>query len=80
MGPKRRFWLAFRDVRTLGMDWAGAVLAVEATPAQPAPSAAPTERQPWDRQEECDKVRYEGGTCTCDLIERYGPNSERDDS
>ncbi|MFG3142497.1 Helicase associated domain protein [Streptomyces sp. NPDC048211] len=63
----------------LGMDWAGAVLAVEAAPAQPAPSAAPTERQPWDHHEECDKARYEGGTCTCDLIERYGPNSERDD-
>ncbi|MFF7954083.1 DEAD/DEAH box helicase [Streptomyces griseorubiginosus] len=63
----------------LGMDWAGAVLAVEAAPAQPAPSAAPTERQPWDHHEECDKTRYEGGTCTCDLIERFGPNSERDD-
>ncbi|MBZ3908874.1 MULTISPECIES: DEAD/DEAH box helicase [Streptomyces] len=63
----------------LGMDWAGAVLAVEAAPAQPAPSAAPTQRQPWDHHEECDKTVYEGGTCTCDLIERYGPNSERDD-
>jgi superfamily II DNA or RNA helicase len=63
----------------LGMDWAGAVLAVEAAPAQPAPSAAPTERPPWDHHEECDKTHYEGGTCTCDLIERYGPNSERDD-
>ncbi|MGW6606133.1 Helicase associated domain protein [Streptomyces sp. NPDC055036] len=60
----------------LGMDWAGVVLAVEAAPAQPAPSAAPTERQPWDHHEECDKPHYEGGTCTCDLIERYGPNSE----
>ncbi|MDX3523668.1 DEAD/DEAH box helicase [Streptomyces scabiei] len=63
----------------LGMDWAGAVLAVEAAPTQPAPSAAPTERQPWDHHEECDKTHYEDGTCTCDLIERYGPNSERDD-
>ncbi|MGI5372657.1 Helicase associated domain protein [Streptomyces iakyrus] len=63
----------------LGMDWAGAVLAVEAAPAQPAPSVAPTERPPWDHHEECDKTHYEGGTCTCDLIERYGPNSERDD-
>ncbi|MET9365556.1 Helicase associated domain protein [Streptomyces sp. NPDC006632] len=62
----------------LGMDWAGAVLAVEAAP-QSVPSAAPTERQPWDHHEECDKTHYEGGTCTCDLIERYGPNSERDD-
>jgi hypothetical protein len=63
----------------LGMDWAGVVPAVEAAPAQPAPSAAPTERQPWDHHEECDKPQYEGGTCTCDLIERYGPNAERDD-
>ncbi|MFE9298453.1 hypothetical protein [Streptomyces niveus] len=38
----------------LGMDWAGAVLAVGAAPAQPAPSAAPTKRPPWDHHEECD--------------------------
>ncbi|MFI8404939.1 hypothetical protein ACIGG5_32445 [Streptomyces sp. NPDC085463] len=55
------------------------VPAVEVAPVQPAPSAAQTERQPWDHHEECDKSQYEGGTCTCDLIERYGPNSERDD-
>jgi hypothetical protein len=29
--------------------------------------------------EESDTELYEGGTCTCDLIERYGPNTERDD-
>ncbi|MFD6045850.1 Helicase associated domain protein [Streptomyces koyangensis] len=63
----------------LGMEWAGVVPAVEVAPVQPAPSAAPTKRQPWDHHEECDKPQYEGGTCTCDLIERYGPNSERDD-
>jgi hypothetical protein len=67
----------------LGMKWAGVVPAVEAAPQppapQPAPSTAPMQRQPWDHHEECDKVRHEGGTCTCDLIEQYGPNSERDD-
>ncbi len=63
----------------LGMEWAGAVPAVEAAPAQPAPAKAPTERQPWDHHEECDKPQYEGGACTCDLIERYGPDAERDD-
>ncbi|WP_428933662.1 Helicase associated domain protein [Streptomyces sp. ACT015] len=63
----------------LGMDWAGAVLTVEAAPASAAPSAAPTERPTREHHEECDKVCYEGGTCTCALIERYGPNSERDD-
>ncbi|MEW2134585.1 Helicase associated domain protein [Streptomyces sp. NPDC005435] len=63
----------------LGMDWAGPPPATEADPEPPAPPAAPTERPPWDHHEECDKTHYEGGTCTCDLIERYGPNSERDD-
>ncbi|MFJ8150333.1 Helicase associated domain protein [Streptomyces sp. NPDC096048] len=63
----------------LGMEWAGVVPAVEAASAQPALSAAPAERQPWDHHEECDKPQYEGGTCTCDLIQRCGPNSERDD-
>ncbi|MDQ0808490.1 hypothetical protein QFZ63_000204 [Streptomyces sp. B3I7] len=28
---------------------------------------------------ECDKTVYEGGACTCDIIEQYGPPSERDD-
>ncbi|WP_217246157.1 DEAD/DEAH box helicase [Streptomyces sp. AC602_WCS936] len=63
----------------LGMEWAGVVPPIEVAPAQPVPSAAPTERQPWDHHEECDKPQYEGGACTCALIERYGPNSERDD-
>ncbi|MFC8596667.1 helicase associated domain-containing protein [Streptomyces atroolivaceus] len=63
----------------LGMDWAGAVPAGAVAPAQPVPSAAPTQRQPWDHHEECDKPQYEGGACTCDLIERYGPEAERDD-
>ncbi|MFE2943456.1 Helicase associated domain protein [Streptomyces sp. NPDC059255] len=66
------------SLAALGMDWAGAVPASDAAP-QPAPSAAPTTRQPWGHHEECDKPHYEGGTCTCDLIERYGQNSERDD-
>ncbi|MFI1702634.1 MULTISPECIES: hypothetical protein [Streptomyces] len=32
-----------------------------------------------DHHDECDKSVYDGGTCTCDLIEQYGPPSERDD-
>lgn len=64
----------------LGVEWAGAVPAVaEAAPEPLAPPANPPHRPPWDHHEECDKTHYEGGTCTCDLIERYGPNSERDD-
>ncbi|MEV7676251.1 hypothetical protein [Streptomyces sp. NPDC088752] len=46
---------------------------------RPAPSAALTRRRVREHHEECDGELYEGGTCTCDLIERYGPNSERDD-
>ncbi|GGZ18076.1 helicase [Streptomyces nitrosporeus] len=68
----------------LGVPWAQ-----PATPEQPAPPTAATEpptppptptKQP-DREhhEECDKELYEGGTCTCDLIERLGPPSERED-
>ncbi|MFE1273397.1 Helicase associated domain protein [Streptomyces sp. NPDC058758] len=76
--PEQRAALA-----ALGMEWAGVVPAVDATPEPPAPqptlSAAPAKRPPWDHHFECDKTHYEGGTCTCDLIERYGPNSERDD-
>ncbi|WP_179889801.1 MULTISPECIES: hypothetical protein [unclassified Streptomyces] len=50
---------------------------VQAAPAQPAATeAAPRKR---DRHDECDKVLHEGGTCTCDLIEQYGPPSKRDD-
>ncbi|MBT2411783.1 Helicase associated domain protein [Streptomyces sp. ISL-12] len=66
----------------LGMDWAGAVPAIEAAPEpsapQPAPSAVPRKRPVREHHEECDKELYEGGTCTCDLIERYGPNAERE--
>ncbi|WP_405904542.1 hypothetical protein OG696_40635 [Streptomyces sp. NBC_00656] len=51
--------------------------AIAATPAQPAAiQAAPPKR---DHHDECDKALHEGGTCTCDLIEEYGPPSERDD-
>lgn len=64
----------------LGMDWAGPTPAIEAAPAQPAlkpaPPAGPPQRTHHD---ECDQALYEGGTCTCDLIEQYGPPSERDD-
>ncbi|MEU8883834.1 hypothetical protein [Streptomyces hydrogenans] len=46
---------------------------------QAAPAAAPGRRRAREHHEECDGELYEGGNCTCDLIERYGPNSERDD-
>ncbi|MFJ8133264.1 DEAD/DEAH box helicase [Streptomyces hydrogenans] len=66
----------------LGVEWAGVVPAVETAPKppapQPAPATAPTKRSPWDHHFECDKTHYEGGTCTCDLIERYGPPSDRE--
>lgn len=64
----------------LGMDWAGPTPAIEAAPARPAlqpvPETGPPQRHHHD---ECDKASYEGGTCTCDLIEEYGPPSEHDD-
>ncbi|WP_055637198.1 DEAD/DEAH box helicase [Streptomyces griseoruber] len=47
-----------------------------AVTAQPVP-VKPLPQQ--DHHDECDKSVYEGGTCTCDLIEQYGPPSERDD-
>ncbi|MFD3665786.1 Helicase associated domain protein [Streptomyces sp. NPDC058659] len=61
----------------LGVDWAGAARVAQDAPAQPAAvQAAPPQR---DHHDECDKTLYAGGTCTCDLIEQYGPPSERDD-
>ncbi|WP_331720129.1 Helicase associated domain protein (plasmid) [Streptomyces sp. NBC_01136] len=61
----------------LGVDWAGAARVAQDAPAQPAAvQAAPPQR---DHHDECDKTLYTGGTCTCDLIEQYGPPSERDD-
>lgn len=64
----------------LGMDWAGPSPAIEAAPARPALKPAPPTGPPQrNHHDECDKVFYEGGTCTCDLIEEYGPPSERDD-
>ncbi|MEU9797022.1 hypothetical protein AB0E27_41875 [Streptomyces sparsogenes] len=42
----------------------------------PAPPKQPPVRHHHD---ECDTALYEGGTCTCDLIEQYGPPSDRDD-
>lgn len=32
-----------------------------------------------EHHKKCDKALYDGGNCTCDLIEQYGPPSERDD-
>ncbi|WP_346096695.1 hypothetical protein [Streptomyces olivaceiscleroticus] len=49
-------------------------------PPAPHASAAPPKRPPVrHHHDECDKTMYGGGTCTCDLIEQYGPFSERDD-
>ncbi|QRV32409.1 Helicase associated domain protein (plasmid) [Streptomyces californicus] len=64
----------------LGMDWAGPPPAIEAAPARPALKPAPPTGPPQrNHHDEYNKVFYEGGTCTCDLIEEYGPPSERDD-
>ncbi|MFJ9250874.1 hypothetical protein [Streptomyces sp. NPDC101776] len=49
-----------------------------AAAAQPP---APAKRSPEQHHhDECDKTMYEGGACTCDLIDQYGPPSEREDS
>ncbi|MET9062827.1 hypothetical protein ABZX99_34015 [Streptomyces antibioticus] len=49
----------------------------------PAPTAAVAPpRRPLVRHhhDECDKTVYGGAcACACDLIEQYGPPSERDD-
>ncbi|MGW2563888.1 Helicase associated domain protein [Streptomyces sp. NPDC001514] len=69
----------------LGVDWAGAASAptAQAVPAQPTKggSVRPAPPKPPVRHhhDECDKPLYGGGTYTCDLIEQYGPPSERDD-
>lgn len=52
----------------------GAVTA-RTVPAQLLPQPQPQQ----DHHDECDKSVYDGGTCTCDLIEQYGPPSEQDD-
>ncbi|MFE3376128.1 DEAD/DEAH box helicase [Streptomyces anulatus] len=65
---------------SLGLEWAGPPPAIKAAPEllalQPAPPTGPPQRHHHD---ECDKASYQGGTCTCDLIEEYGPPSGRDD-
>ncbi|WP_181793302.1 hypothetical protein [Streptomyces sp. WELS2] len=89
--PRRARGTPWRDKLTaeqraapaaLGMTWAGTVPAVEAAsepPApQPAPPAAPAKRRVRKHHKECDKELYEGGTCTCDMIEGFGPLSERE--
>ena len=49
-------------------------------PPAPSASAAPPKRPPVrHHHDECDKTVYGGGACTCELIEQYGPPSERDD-
>ncbi|MFH8336295.1 Helicase associated domain protein [Streptomyces sp. AM6-12] len=66
----------------LGMEWAGAVPAVEAVPeppaSLPAQPAAPKKGRVREHHEECDEELYEGGNCTCWSIKRFGPPSERD--
>ncbi|MET8615884.1 DEAD/DEAH box helicase [Streptomyces misionensis] len=66
----------------LGMEWAGAVPAIEAAPeppaSLPAPPAAPAKRRVREHHEECDEELYEGGNCTCWSIKRFGPPSERE--
>ncbi|MFI5689079.1 hypothetical protein [Streptomyces sp. NPDC051636] len=49
---------------------------------RPAPpkAVAPPKRPPVrHHHDECDKTVYEGGACTCDIIEQFGPPSDRDD-
>ncbi|MGW5003185.1 helicase associated domain-containing protein [Streptomyces hydrogenans] len=79
----RRDKLTPEQRAALGMEWTGVVPAVETAPEPPAPqptlSAAPAKRRVREHHEECDGELYEGGNCTCYLIERYGPNTERDD-
>lgn len=49
-------------------------------PPAPPTTVVPAKRPPVrHHHDECDKTVYEGGTCTCDIIEQYGPPSERDD-
>lgn len=70
----------------LGMEWAGPAPAAEAgapeppapQPPQPPQAASPAKRAVREHHEECDGELYEGGTCTCDLIQRLGPPSDRD--
>ncbi|MFF5881001.1 Helicase associated domain protein [Streptomyces californicus] len=66
----------------LGMEWAGPAPVPETAPelpvAQPAPSAPPVKRAVREHHEECDEALYEGGSCTCWSIERFGPSSERE--
>lgn len=50
-----------------------------ARPAAVTAPPAPKRRLLVDHHDECNKKLYDGGTCTCDLIEQYGPPSERDD-
>lgn len=54
------------------MEWAGRYPPLKPPPRSPPPALR-------KHHDECDKALYEGGTCTCDLIEQYGPPSDRDD-
>ncbi|MBK3634261.1 Helicase associated domain protein [Streptomyces sp. MBT97] len=44
------------------------------------PPAPPKRPQVQHHHDECDTVLYDGGACTCDLIEQLGPPSEREDA
>lgn len=76
------------SLAALGVDWAGAVPAVpaaaaKAVPVRPAAGTrpVPSKRLPQrEHHDECDTALYDGGACTCDLIEQLGPPSERNDT
>ncbi|AZM57364.1 hypothetical protein DMA15_36420 [Streptomyces sp. WAC 01529] len=62
---------------------ASAVVDIElrATARHAADTARPVAAKRLPKQahhDECEKTLYEGAACTCDLIEQYGPPSERD--
>lgn len=49
-------------------------------PPAPPTAVVPAKRPPVrHHHDEWDMTMYEGGACTCDLIEQYGTPSERDD-
>jgi hypothetical protein len=64
----------------LGIDRAYPVPAPEPGPAQHTAAHTVPPKRPSQRvhHDECEKALHEGGTCTCDLIEQYGPPSPRD--
>jgi superfamily II DNA or RNA helicase len=64
------------DIELRAAAWSGA----DRPPALPASTAPPKRRPVRHHHVECDTVLYEGGACSCDLIEQLGRPSEREDS